>query len=489
MNRAPKINIDYISIIRQVGKLVKHEKVEIEKPLSLLSELKIMLDNPNNTLYDLQNQMTRHFSERDRNPIGFLSPYSYYSSYVEGVSFPEIYTYDTFCQLKEKIRKDVLKYHNYSLEFCRKEYGEYKYQEKLTELIKDELDKKKEYYYYNCIRYIDAYYYRKSLSECKNQPEIKMYSREEIGWSVFDYIINPDIKIGVYSNFGYGNSSYFYIILQYKGIAILPYSFLVNYFYADIREIRQYTRSYSAEAENWNFAFDFVEEVVNLAATDQVKFCDDFIRNEVNAMISGLEIVVSSPKDYVDKFTSMKNKREIPPYLNVRHISSIEEDEYKSYPDDIPIAIMSEKISDAHEFLANLSTLSEHFSYANEAIEKIHELTAKAKLVAEPQKKTNERRIEYLTPQLVDAKYELELYNEKKSVHDTIIKELYESQKEKEDAKSLYTIRVEYEDAHPEYRDIKNNISQKEKEIRTLSDEIESRNSFIRRLDKCLNLQ
>lgn len=489
MSTKQSINIDYIPIIRQVGNLVKLDQVKIHKPAELLSTLKVMYDNPNHTIYDMQNQMTMHFSNNDRKAISFLSPYSYYSSYVEPVTFPHIYTYNEFCELKDEIRASVLKSYDSTLQFYLKQYGESKYEEILADYIQRETSNRKYAYYKKCIHYIDAYYYKKALQECKNQPDLKMYSEESIGWRRYEYVVNSDIVMFVDTNFGYGNSSYFHISLRYKDIDILPYSFVVNYFYADIREIRKCTRNYKAEAENWNFAFNFVEEAVNLATTDQVKFCEEFVRNEINAMMSGLESLVSSPRDYVNKFTTMKNKENPIPYVCIRHINDSETKEYNAYPIDIPIAVMSEKIADAYQLLENLAKLSEVFPFAQKAIERIEEITQTAITKAEKQRDINLEKIKSLEVIVNNLKTELEPLKENKESHDKCINSLYEEQKDSENAIQPYEIRQKYESEHPAYVRLKSRISDIEQKIFNANSEIMARHSFVRRMEECLKLR
>lgn len=136
------VNIDYIPIVRQVGNSVAVERLHISKPAELLATLKIMVENPNHTIYDIQNQMTRHFREPERKYLSFLSPYSYYSAWVEGVSFPQIYTYDEYKQLTKDTQEEVLKSNESTLNFYRKEYGEELAQQKLSEFIQKETQRK-----------------------------------------------------------------------------------------------------------------------------------------------------------------------------------------------------------------------------------------------------------------------------------------------------------------------------------------------------------
>lgn len=483
------VNIDYIPIVRQVGNSVAVERLHISKPAELLATLKIMVENPNHTIYDIQNQMTRHFREPERKYLSFLSPYSYYSAWVEGVSFPQIYTYDEYKQLTKDTQEEALKSNESTLNFYRKEYGEELAQQKLSEFIQKETQRKKEYYYKQCIRYIDAYYYKKTISECKNKPDIKMYSEEYIGLRTFKYTVSSDITIFVDTNFGYGNSAFFHIRLRYKEIDILPYSFVVNYYYADIREIRKCTRNYFAAAENWNFAFDFVENAVNMAASDEVKFCEEFLKNEINAMISGLEALVKSPGEFINKFTTMKNRENPIPYLRIRHIAPKEISEYNAYPSDMPIAVMAEKISDAYELLDSLSKLTLVYPYAQTGIDRIKQITLEAIPKAEEHKAKNVRIVETHNARINAIKLELEPLKAIQATHNNQINSIYEAQKEGENAKSQYEIRIEYGKTHPEYVQVNNDICKKENEINKLSAEIMTRSAFLRRLETCIKLK
>ena len=69
------VNIDYVPVIKQDGNLVKLDKVIIKKPEFLISDLDIILNNPNQNLLDLQSRMCMHFAESQRKNIRFISPY------------------------------------------------------------------------------------------------------------------------------------------------------------------------------------------------------------------------------------------------------------------------------------------------------------------------------------------------------------------------------------------------------------------------------
>ena len=205
--------------------------------------------------------------------------------------------------------------------------------------------------------------------------------------------------------------------------------------------------------------------------------------------MSGLESLVSSPRDYVNKFTTMKNKENPIPYVCIRHINDSETKEYNAYPIDIPIAVMSEKIADAYQLLENLAKLSEIFPFAQKAIERVKEITQTAITKAESQKSINLEKIKTLETLVNNLKTEIEPLKEDKSTHDKVIDSLYEEQKDKENALQPYDIRQKYESEHSEYVALKLRISNLEKKLFDTNSEIMARYSFVRRMEECLKLK
>ena len=77
----------------------------------------------------------------------------------------------------------------------------------------------------------------------------------------------------------------FFLWLKYKGIDILPYSYVVKYYYANRMDIHRYTRMYDVTRDSWNLSFKFVEETANSAADDEESFVNRYILNEINQMV------------------------------------------------------------------------------------------------------------------------------------------------------------------------------------------------------------
>lgn len=445
-----RVNLDYIPVVRSYGNLLKLERVEIEKPLSLLSDLKVMMADSNCTIMDLHSRMCYHYSEEERSNIRFLSPLSYYSRYVSGVDFPHIYS-----------------------------------EEKYEAMTQEKLAGEKRECYKACVRFIDAHSYQQTLNKCKEDPCIKMYALEEDGWNCYEHVINDDVIISVSTNFGYGNSTYFYLTLKYKGVSILPYSFIVRYYYADIWELRSFTRNYYAASENWNTAFSFVEEAVNLAAADTERFCDKFIKADIERMLAGLSQIVREPKKSLDGYVSRASGDPSKTYIGIKSMSQYDVSRYYAYPDDVPIVVMAEKVASAYYFLDNLSNLSEVYPFAKSAAEKIKEYIKEALPKIQACCSRNLRKIEECEATVLELKNEIEALESKKAEQEELIEEIYEKVKEEQFRSKVYK---EYEESHPEYHQLKVAISDAEDNIRKCRNQLYVRKEFVRNLKICLDV-
>ena len=479
-----RVNIDYIPIIIQNGNLVKLERIEIAKPHALLSDLKELTDGRDFSILDLQSRMCAHFDEDERGDIMFLSPNSYYSTYVSSVSFPHIYSAEKYEDFVENSKEEVIDMHWAELKKIREEEGKAKFKERVNYYLESKLDKEKREYYHECVRYIDAHSYKVTVCKCKEDYSIKMHSIEEDGWNTYRHVINDDVTISVSTNFGYGNSTYFYLSLNYKGISILPYSFIVNYYYANMRDLRWFTRNYYAKSENWNTAFRFVEEITNLAATDTDKFCTEFLKAEIEKMLSGLSEAVRNPKAFIDSFVTRVNEDPSQTYIGVRNINNYEISQYKTYPEDMPIAFLAEKILNSHAFLSNLSSLAEVYPIALSAVDIIKEYEHEALPTILANRSKNLRKIEECKVTIQNLQDKIKELENKKAEEEKLIEEMYQKVK---DVKWRLNFYREYEEEHPKYHQFKVDICAAEQKIRDFKNEIYVRKEFIKKLEECIS--
>ena len=185
-----------------------------------------------------------------------------------------------------------------------------------------------------------------------------MFSTDTLGWSNFTYQVTDEIIITLGTNFGYGKASYFRLGLSYKGIDILPYSYMVKYYYANRRDLLRYTRLYDVAHDSWNLAFSFVEKAANMASESAEEFVRHWILNEVEDMVHRLHGVLENPDDYIQDILNKTGEKADCDYFTVRNMYSNEKRRYGVFPEEMTMAIRSEKLTGALDFLGNLSALS-----------------------------------------------------------------------------------------------------------------------------------
>ena len=178
-----------------------------------------------------------------------------------------------------------------------------------------------------------------AYDKCKGDNTIKAYSNCKVGWTTFDFNLNTSLDICFKSNFGYGRSAYFYEILKYKGIKILPYSDWVTYHYAGFYELINYTRSFRLETSSWKNAMSFTTEIFNDMIQNPSDFVNKWIVSEVEKMVVGL-------KSYLDS-------------NHVYHLNTSSGDKVELTDESEIMRFKSEKISGALGFVESIKTLEE----------------------------------------------------------------------------------------------------------------------------------
>ena len=119
--------------------------------------------------------------------------------------------------------------------------------------------------------YIYAYDYENALINYNIAENSIIFSHERHGdqrnnkfrENNIEHKINDDISVKISTNFCFGSSSYFHVTVIYKGIALLPYSVWVRYYYARYSELLGCTRSYQRNRENWLNCMNFLEKFIN----------------------------------------------------------------------------------------------------------------------------------------------------------------------------------------------------------------------------------
>ncbi|MBR4327025.1 MAG: hypothetical protein IKP73_16030 [Bacteroidales bacterium] len=350
------INKDYIGVVLEnKNGLLEFSRVPIDRNPFEKSILD-MVEDKRYSIGAMQFRFKEEFS--DKIDFDYIYPKEYNEAYIEKTQYPKFYEY-----------KEIDLYMNKPIIELEKKCGE-----GLLQLINDKLGENFKYlvfvfdYLYknfqkeNCLRYIYASDYTKTLSEIKEKDNIKMYSTDTLGFSTFKYVISQDITIFVKSNFGYGSSAYFVCNLKYKNVDILPYTAVINYYYVNWTDFLKCTRDYAPRRDNWTQLFEYVVRISNLIKTDLQGFKKEIL-GEIEIMVNGIEHIFSAPKEFFMDVLNLKEedfeKSRNDVYRLVRNVSSVGRKAYLVYPDEKVLAFKVQKITGCLELLDNLKQLKE----------------------------------------------------------------------------------------------------------------------------------
>ena len=512
-NKKPQkiVNRHYVGVVREVNGRLKYEEVDIPQENILIGEIEAMKENKNRTILDVQALFTESYPEENfkGKHYDYLYPKSYSSAYVSGASYPHILTLEEY---KKKLAEKEKWYRSeeYLTECCKekdnlklikKNSTEEAYKAKVDELVKERMRD-----YKNSLRegfsyqdFIFAHRYTAKLRDIKNESNVKMYSTDQIGWKDFEYKVNDDITVYIKTNFGYGSASYFFCNLKYKDINILPYSWPVKYYYVEMMDFIRYTRRYSPRRISWDEVFDFTVETANMAKHEPEKFIKEWIVNEVEEMIKGMRLYMSSPDRELENFLNVKKRpklfelHEVAEYALrdvIRNCNDRDREEYKALPKEKVIAFKAEKITGCLLLLDNLRKLTEIATIIIPYIAEIEEMNLK--LLPEIERHMNNIsvdikqlniRLDEVVKVLEPLKMQLERH--KKEI-ERMRKKMNEGKKEK-DKISEREAEKNYEEKHLEYIQLKSKIEKLTEKKEGLEKDIKRRENFLKILTKCKN--
>ena len=412
-----RINIDYVAVIREDGNLFKLDYIDIKKPESLLSELKAILENPECTLLDLQSRMCDFYEEDRRRNISYLDNCYYSNTHTTGyVSFPKIYSPDELLQVSEETLK-----------------------------------KRKKDYYHQCLNFITAITFNETIDECKKDPSIKLHSSASCGCRSNDLIVNSDITLRVTAQLGYSRQSvYLGISLWYKDILIHPYSFFVSNF-REYRKYNFYIKNISPHIYCWDEIFQHTVDMANMAATYPEQFYNKYIKDELKKMVSGLRYIVDNPKHFIDSVMEDKDSYYMTG-IRPEHVKT-----YRKFPDDMSMALIADKLCDAHKLFSNLTKLAKFEPIAQGAYNTITDFITRMLPIAKKYYETNNDAIERLSISISDAVSKLQELKRRLSIHTQHIDEIH-----KRGSEYLCVIEAKYERECYEYRYLKEEIKRTE---------------------------
>ena len=514
------VNCHYIGVVREVNDYLRYEEIDIPQEDILIGEIDAMKENDNRTLMDVQDRfITAYPPESVRSlvdGVGFYSPIGYYNylypksysaAYVNGAAYPQIMSYEDY-KKRIKDKEDSLKNQYLLSEEAKntlallKNVSEADYKTRIAELegkIEEELKE-----YINNLRkgftykpFIYAHNYKRKLSEIRNKSDVRMYSTDQIGWKDFEYKVNNDITVYIKTNFGYGSASYFFCNLKYKDINILPYSWLVKYYYVEMMDFIRYTRRYSPTRTSWNEVFDFAVLTANMAKHEPERFIKEWIVNEVEEMMKGMRLYMSKPDKEIEEFLKVERKpklfaiHEIADYALrnvIRNCNDSDKEVYKAMPKEKIIAFKAEKITGCLLLLDNLRKLTEIASVIKPYIVEIEQMNIKLQpeIVMHMNNITVDiKQLNISLEEVINTLKPLEvLFNSHKEKIKLLRNKVNENRENRNKISELEAENM-YKKDHSEYIELMNKIQPLTEKKKNLEREIELRTNFLKILTKC----
>ena len=481
-------NIDFLCVIRENAGRTAFETVNIPASVELVSKLEGMAANDNQTVLDMGAELNCYVPSYDRMTIDYVSPNNYYARYISNAVYPHT---DSFTGYQKSLSEErerltsLFAAENGALSTNNPALYREKLDAYLGSRMREHENRLKRDFLSTAKRFILAYNYTRTLRKVKGEKDVRMYSTDTHGTSTFEYKVTEDIDIRIETNFCYGASSYFRLVVRYKGIEILPYSFIVRYYHANIRDLKRYTRRYETIHDSWNTAFKFVEKTANLASASPKAFLTEWVLNEVKEMVSGLHAILEDPRFTIDEWVNKSGTSADCDYLTVRNMYADEKRSFSVYPEEMTMAVQAEKITGALEFLGNLYSLAALIPDLDDFISEIKEmaLTIIPKLDA---------MVEKLNTQLADLRERKRMkeaaQEELKAAiepHSKAISALHESRSGERKDWSLWDFEKEYMVTHPEYKELCERKLALFREICDLTREVIARDEFHRTLMEC----
>lgn len=368
--RNTDIDRTHIIALQQVNGQFLNKELPISRPEHFIAELNAMIDNPYRTVWDMQSLFTTRFPKTDGR-MDYIHPYPYDAAYVRGIGYPKLMGYDELRNSWEKAANTARDSYVGSCNqrtFVPENSVMMQEQKKAADITNNH---QKRNFFNEAMRWIDACSYQETARQLNHDSSVKMYSKENIGWNSFTHHISSDIKISLKTNFGYGRSAYFMLAVQYKGLDILPYSYIVKYYNAGMADIIRCTRFYTPRRESWSASFDFLCEFINNSVADPKGFVESYIMHEVVEMMEGLESIAVNPRSVIDNIGSRSAG---PCIINLRPMSGKDKLRLQTYPEETVILFKVEKITGALDFLSSLTAIAKEVKTVQPYIDRLLEI-------------------------------------------------------------------------------------------------------------------
>jgi len=440
-----------------------------------------VVENTSYNVRDLINVADRQISKTTYKSKSFnlCYPYEYTGSFVEEAKYPEPISSSFYQQLVSEYIKQVERSYRYHSLHVQKK------QEYLNDKVAEYKHKLKQSYAEHAKRYIGcielARAYQSIEKRIKEQGDIKMYSSDSIGWTTLDYTIDEDIQVQIKTNFCFGRSAYLNLTVKYKDIILIPYSYLVHYYYANTKNLISCTRAYRHKHDSWFNALEFVCSFANNAKNNPEKFITEFIQTEINAMMTGLKAIMLNPSEVLSGV--LENELD---YISFRVIRPYYDKDdtavFEMMPSESTSVFKAEKITGALDFINSLRKIESFRPEIGQTISEIIELNKLIEPEINDVLHSIDESLKPLEKQQKLNHKKMEGIDKRFSFH---LKQIDRLQKKSNSYEVNQEIKRKYIESHPVYNELIEQSRQLQKEINELEILILRRKSLMERMEKC----
>lgn len=488
------VNYDYILALEKEGDRVAIVQYPISRHIREIERALELLYDENSDAHDVYNVLHSCLSEREYN---YCLKHEYSDHYIKPIKV-EFDNYQYRKELREKIDSRAeakIRWLNINKKNNRENLAEVR--QSVWKQMYWQIKKQKEELIDMALPYIYANDYEDALNKNSIPKKSIIYSHERHGDSRYEKIkentiehkVNEDVSIKITTNFCYGYSSYFHVVVIYKGIALLPYSAWVKYYYARITELMGFTRSYELIRENWHTCMTFLEHFINSAISNPEEFIGNEVMQEVNGLLEGLEKISQYDTDRFKKEIIVKKCPGEERYIGIRGLrnaSESDEELYNIAPKEIAMIYKMEKISGSLRFLDSLREIKEIYSEISDVIDRIIEMNRTILPEVERAIPPVEQEIKKLNADVLPLKKQLNSCQVAFNKLQQRLDKISEMQLRKSgylSSEDNATIQKEFENNNPQYVELRETINDLKPQINELEDSVFKRMRVLEKLN------
>ena len=469
-----EVNKKYVlTLVENSDATLSVRQMDIQSSEVPIAELQAMVENPNRTVYDMSSYFYSVFSPKIK-AFAFCYPSEYNRSYINPRAIPEDISYADYRKGVKEIEDSFKAKHLFSKET----------EDALKKKLEKEIDaankSAKELYFKKASTYIRCLRLSETVSKIRQHDEIKLYSRDIVGFSTYTHSINDDITVELRTNFGYGSAAYFNLAVKYKDIVILPYSYLVHYYYANMKSLMACTRAYRPLRDSWESSINFIADFVNQSVADPKKFIGEYVIREIEEMMKGLRAIMDNPAEVQSR---IKNSTLSEIRLSViRPFSKDELIMMETMADELTTLFKAEKITGALLFIKSLLQLQEICGDMLPLIDEILSMNKKVKPEIPPVLDTVRSKIETLKKEVKNIERQIK-FKENRIRY-------FEQRKERIQAKMTFAEKNAHDkifrEKNPLYAKLEEELKELNQKLYDLQYKITKRERVEKRLTVCL---